>query len=134
MMYTIEEAKEKYRRAVELGLSGAELLADPEAVRRDCNGIGAEWMGEHLRDIVGALNPTLVLAADIHDRRYAVGGDSEARARADREFLENGMILADARYGWYDPRRYIVRNNARKFYAALRAVGGAAWNWEGMTA
>lgn len=129
-MYTDTEILKKYARACELGLSGAELLADADAVRRDCNGIGAEWMGEHLRNLVGALNPTLILAADIHDRRYAIGGDSVARARADREFLENGLRLADAAYGWYDPRRYIVRNQARKFYAALRAVGAAAWNWE----
>ena len=133
-MYTKHEAREKHRRAVELGLSGAELLEDVDAVRRDCNGIGAEWMGEHLRDIVGKLNPTLILAADIHDRRYAIGGDSEARARADVEFRDNGLLLADAAYAWYDPRRYIVRNNARRFYAALRVAGGSAWNWEGATA
>ena len=132
-MYTDEEIEELRERAEAWGLAGRELLSDTEAVRRDCNGIGAEWMGKHLRGFVGALNPTLELAAAIHDRRYAIGGDSWARAAADMEFLENGLRSANARYGWYDPRRYRVREQARKFYTVLRVAGGAAWNWEGMT-
>ncbi|MBQ7208156.1 MAG: hypothetical protein IJS01_10205 [Lentisphaeria bacterium] len=111
-------------------LDGRELLADPEDVRRDCNGIGAEWMGKYLRGAVSALNPTLGPAAAIHDRRYAIGGDGWARAAADMEFLENGLKSADARYGWYDLRRYRVREQARKFYTVLRVAGGAAWRKE----
>ena len=126
-MYTKHEAREKHRRAVELGLSGAELLEDVEAVRRDCNGIGAEWTGKYLRGAVSAVNPTLELAAMIHDRRYSIGGDTWARAAADMEFLENGLKSANARYGWYDLRRYRVREQARKFYAILRIAGNSAW-------
>ena len=129
-MYTDEEIEELRARAEAWGLAGRELLDDTEAVRRDCNGIGAEWMGKHLRGFVGALNPTLELAAMIHDRRYAIGGDSWARAAADMEFLENGLRSANARYGWYDLRRYRVREQARKFYTILRVAGGAAWKKE----
>ena len=126
-MYTDTEIEELRERAEKWDLSGRELLDDHDAVRRDCNGIGAEWMGKYLRGAVSALNPTLELAAMIHDRRYAIGGDSIDRAYADIEFLENGLLSATARYGWYDLRRYRVREQARKFYAALRLAGGAAW-------
>ena len=126
-MYTDTEIEELRERAEAWDLSGRELLEDYDAVRRDCNGIGAEWMGKYLRGAVSALNPTLELAAMIHDRRYAIGGDSINRAYADIEFLENGLKSANARYGWYDLRRYRVREQARKFYLILRTAGGAAW-------
>jgi len=124
---TDKEINELQFLADKWDLDGRELLADPEDVRRDCNGIGAEWMGKYLRGAVSALNPTLGPAAAIHDRRYAIGGDEFARRAADMEFLENGLRSATARYGWYDLRRYRVREQARKFYAALRLAGGAAW-------
>ena len=127
-MYTDTEIEELRERAEKWDLSGRELLDDHDAVKRDCNGIGAEWMGKYLRGAVSALNPTLELAAMIHDRRYAIGGDSIDRAYADIEFLENGLKSANARYGWYDPRRYIVRSQARKLYAALRIGGKPAWD------
>ena len=126
-MYTDTEIEELRALAEAWDLDGRELLSDTEAVKRDCNGIGAEWMGKHLRGFVGALNPTLELAAMIHDRRYAIGGDSINRAYADIEFLENGLKSANARYGWYDLRRYRVREQARKFYLILRIAGGEAW-------
>lgn len=129
-MYTDEQIEELRERAESWDLAGRELLSDTEAVRRDCNGIGAEWMGKYLRDAVSIVNPTLELAAMIHDRRYAIGGDEAARRAADMEFLENGLKSANARYGWYDLRRYRVREQARKFYTVLRVAGGAAWKKE----
>lgn len=129
-MYTEEEVKEKQRLAREAELSGAELLDDVEFARRSCNGIGAEWMSPKLRAVIGALNPTLKLAADIHDIRYTIGGSSDDRKFADEEFYKNGVKLADYRYRWYDPRRYQVRSQAKKFFAALRVFGAAAWKEE----
>ena len=129
-MYTDQQIEELRERAEAWDLAGRKLLEDTEAVRRDCNGIGAEWMGKYLRGAVSALNPTLELAAMIHDRRYAIGGDSIDRTYADMDFLENGLRSADARYGWYDLRRYRVREQARKFYTILRVAGWSAWKKE----
>ena len=126
-MYTDTEIEELRERAEAWDLDGRGLLADTEAVKRDCNGIGAEWMGKYLRGAVSAVNPTLELAAAIHDRRYAIGGNEYARLAADMEFLENGLRSANARYGWYDLRRYRVRSQARKFYTILRVAGWPAW-------
>ena len=126
-MYTKEELQNKYNKAVKLNLSGAELLIDPIAPDV-CNGIGAGWMWDNLRDLVGALNPTLILAADIHDVRYAVGGNDADRKFADDEFLDNAIKCGDAEYGWWNLFRYRVREQARKFYLILRVFGKKAWN------
>lgn len=125
-MYTMEELHSKYEMAVNLGLSGAELLKDPRA-QEACNGIGAEWMWDNLRELIGIFNPTLTLAADIHDMRYELGGDEAAREFADDEFLANALACADAKYCWFNPLRYRVRKQARKFHLILRVFGKAAW-------
>lgn len=130
-MYSLNEIEEKIKLAKELGLSGAELLEDRERAQRVCNGIGADWMPDSARKLISSLNPTLVLAADIHDLRYETGGTAEERKAADDEMLENGYKLADARYSWYNPLRYYVKWKMRKFYKILRAFGFLAWNYRG---
>ena len=128
-MYSLNEIEEKIQLATELGLSGAELLEDTERAQQVCNGIGAEWMPEIARKLISALNPTLVLAADIHDIRYEIGGTESEREAADDEMLENGYKLAEARYSWYNPLRYWVKHKMRKFHKILREFGGWAWNY-----
>ena len=126
-MYSKEELQLKYEMAVNLGLSGATLLKDPRA-QKACNGIGADWMWDGLCSLVGRLNPTLIIPADIHDMRYDTGGDADARKAADDEFLANALKCADARYPWWHPFRYRVRRQAYKFHLILRVAGGKAWN------
>lgn len=128
-MYSLNEIEEKLKLAKELNLSGAELLEDRERAVKVCNGIGAEWMPEIARKLISGLNPTLVLAADIHDLRYDAGGTEEDRKAADDEMLENGYKLAEARYGWYNPLRYWVKHKMRKFHEILRDFGIWAWNY-----
>ena len=128
-MYSLNEIEEKLKLAKELNLSGAELLEDRERAVKVCNGIGAEWMPESARKLISSLNPTLVLAADIHDLRYETGGTEEEREAADDEMLENGYKLANARYSWYNPLRYWVKHKMRRFYKILRAFGGWAWHY-----
>ena len=128
-MYNLQEIDEKIQLAKEVNLSGAYLLDDRERAMQVCNGIGADWMPDWMRDAISGMNPTLVLAADIHDIRYELGGTEEERQEADDEMLENGIKLADYRYGWYDPRRYWVRKQMRKFHAILRQFGGWAWKY-----
>ena len=133
-MYSLNEIEEKIRLAKELNLSGAELLEDRERAVKVCNGIGAEWMPEIARKLISGLNPTLVLAADIHDIRYEIGGTREDRKAADDEMLENGCKLADARYGWYNPLRYWVKYKMRKFHRILREFGLYAFHYRGRSA
>ena len=123
-MYTDEEIREKQQFARAAGLGGAELLDDMAAVKRDCNGIGAEWMPDRWRDRPGERYPELVVVADIHDRRYAIGGGILARWRADWEFLRNGLKMAR------HCRRIGIAWATVRMWILLRLGGAAAFNWE----
>lgn len=122
-MYNYSEIKQKQQLARTAGLSGAELLNDTEAVRRDCNGIGAEWMPDRLRDLLGERYPELVSIADIHDRRYALGGGILARWLADWEFLRNGLKMA------HHCRRIGIAWAVIRMWVLLRLGGAAAFNY-----
>lgn len=122
-MYTDDEIRQKQQLASAAGLSGAELLDDMTAVRRDCNGIGAEWMPDRLRDLLGERYPELKIVADIHDRRYALGGGILARWRADWEFLTNGLKMARQR------RRIGIAWAVIRMWVLLRIGGAAAFNY-----
>ena len=123
-MYTDDEIFQKRLDARAAGLSGAELLDDTEAVRRDCNGIGAAWMPDATREWISTANPSLVVVADIHDRRYALGGGILARWRADWEFLRNGLKMAR------HCRRIGIAWAVIRMWVLLRLGGAAAFNWE----
>ena len=122
-MYTDEEIREKQQFARAAGLGGAELLDDMAAVKRDCNGIGAEWMPDRWRDRLGERYPELVVVADIHDRRYAIGGGILARWRADWEFLRNGLKMAR------HCRRIGIAWATVRMWLLLRIGGAAAFNY-----
>lgn len=128
-MYTDEEIREKQQLARAAGLSGAELLNDAAAVKRDCNGIGAAWMPDATREWISTANPSLVVVADIHDRRYSIGGTEADRQAADAEFRANGMKMAKHVYRCYDPRRYWMMWQVRKFAALLASFGALAFNY-----
>ena len=122
-MYTDDEIFQKRLDAYVAGLFGAELLNDTEAVRRDCNGIGAEWMPDRWRDRLGERYSELVIIADIHDRRYALGGGILARWRADWEFLRNGLKMAR------HCRRIGIAWATVRMWILLRLGGAAAFNY-----
>lgn len=128
-MYRVGEILKKQKIARAAGLSGTELLDDVEAVKRDCNGIGAEWFPWWLRFVISLLCPSLVIVADIHDRRYSIGGDDIDRQFADREFEENGERIAEYTYAVWNPLRYLVKNRAKAMYVALFVGGSFAFNY-----
>ena len=122
-MYTDDEIREKRLLARTAGLSGAELLDNIEAVKKDCNGIGAAWMPDATREWISTANPSPVVVADIHDRRYSKGGGILARWRADWEFLINGLRMA--RYC----RRIGLAWAVIRMWVLLRLGGAAAFNY-----
>ena len=128
-MYSDAEIREKQQLARAAGLSGAELLNDAAAVKRDCNGIGAAWMPDATREWISSANPSLVVVADIHDRRYSEGGTEADRQAADAEFRANGLKMAKYVYRFYNPRRYWVMWQVRKFAALLASFGALAFNY-----
>ena len=124
MKYQKSQAENLYRVAKEYQLSGAELLADTDAVMRDCNGVGADWMPDSMTQLCTKLNPVMEVPAAIHDRRYILNID---RLSADTEFLANTMRMIELKYAWWNPMRYIMRRRAARYYTYLRAFGGRAW-------
>ena len=124
MKYTRSEAAALWNKAMELNLSGSELLSDFDAVVRDCNGIGADWMPDCMTALCTKLNPEMKVPAAIHDRRYILNVD---RLAADTEFLSNCMTVIEQDYAWWNPMRYIMRRRAARYYTYLRAFGGVAW-------
>ena len=125
MKYTKEHARYLYCLAREYGLSGYELLQDEDAVVRDCNGVGADWMPDSLVQLCTKMVPVMEVPSAIHDRRYIVSVD---RLGADTEFLSNVNKVNEITYAWWNPLRYINRKRAERCYWLLRTFGGAAWS------
>lgn len=121
-------AKQALSRA--LKLSGAKLLNDVAAVQRDCNGIGAAWFPDRWRDFLDGAFPELEIVADIHDRRYSIGGGILARWKADFEFLLNGLRVALRFAGISAKRRFLLARIAVKMYVLLAVAGAAAFNYK----
>lgn len=129
-MYTETEIIAKQALACALKLSGAFLLDDVAAVQNDCNGIGAAWFPDRWRDLLDGLFPELEIAADIHDRRYSIGGGIFARWKADFEFLRNGLRVAIRFAGISSKRRFLLARVSVKMYLLLAAAGAAAFNYK----
>lgn len=129
-MYTETEILVKQALARTLKLSGAELLDDVAAVQRDCNGIGAAWFPDRWRDFLDGAFHELEIVADIHDRRYSIGGGIFARWRADFEFLRNGLRVALRFAGISIRRRFLLARVSVKMYLLLAIGGAAAFNYK----
>ena len=129
-MYSETEILAKQALSRALKLSGALLLDDVAAVQNDCNGIGAAWFPDSWRDFLDGAFPELEIVADIHDRRYSVGGGILARWRADIEFLCNGLRVAFRLAGISVRRRFLLARTAVKFYLLLAVGGAAAFNYK----
>ena len=129
-MYTETEILVKQALARALKLSGAFLLDDVAAVQNDCNGIGAAWFPDSWRDFLDGAFPELEIVADIHDRRYSIGGGILARWRADFEFLRNGLRVALRFAGIATKRRFLLARVSVKMYLLLAIGGAAAFNYK----
>lgn len=128
---TIKEAKEAIVKASSLGLSGAEFIAvlGDENVMKAYNGIGPEWLPASVRSKLDKWLDTFSVCAVIHDCRFAFDNDGEdAKFRAANDELErNCLIVADDKYAWYNPMRYLARWRGRHVAEACRCFGWSAW-------
>ena len=129
-MYSETEILVKQALARALKLSGAFLLDDVSAVQVDCNGIGAAWFPDRWRDFLDGAFPELEIVADIHDRRYSIGGGIFARWKADFEFLRNGLRVAIRFAGISAKRRFLLARVSVKMYVLLAVAGAAAFNYK----
>lgn len=127
MSYTKEQARHLYNMAFAYELCGYELLKDADAVVRECNGVGASWMPEVMRDLCTMLNSVMELPAAIHDMRYARGTTRQDKKDADNEFLTNCFKVIREVFAWWNPWRYIMMRRAVRFTTYLELFGDAAF-------
>lgn len=117
-MSTIEKINELKRLCEEYALDGAERLGayTDAQLAATYNGIGPEAFPAWLRAVIDTLHPSLEPVAFIHDIEWS-GYDKSASffAESNARFKANGYRVAKAKFAWWDPRRYIVMNQARRF-------------------
>ena len=128
---TIEDAKDALREIWNAGLYGRDfvLRLTPEQFASACNGIGPESWPPAWRAKLDKWLATFRRAADVHDCRFTFDNDGTRQSfdAANDELEKNCIILADARYAWYNPWRYVARHAAHLVGKACRDFGWPAY-------
>ena len=126
----IDKVKELLAVCRECDLDGLELLEKytPRELSHIYNGIGPESFPDWLREAVDALHPSLEAVALIHDVEWSQPDKTKERFDGSNErFKENGYKVAKHNYGWWNPMRYIVMNQARRFGNYCSLFGESAF-------
>ena len=130
-MNRLKELKELRAKAERLQLDNHEILHKYN-MRELCsiyNGIGPDSFPEWLRCAISTLHPSLAVVALIHDVEWHESDKSREKfAESNARFSRNGFKVAKADFGWYNPRRYIVMNQARRFGNLCQLFGWGAWS------
>ena len=121
---------ELIQKAYSLNLEGVHILDkySVEEIGKIYNGIGPDRFPDWLRKIVTESASLFESAALIHDVEYDEGGTREQFTAANDRFRRNCYTLVKDRYGWYDIRRYLWMNKARRWSNYCQLFG-----WEGWT-
>lgn len=129
-MSTEAEVVRMLNQMLAYGLLGYDYCCQfPNSVlAEDFNGIGAEWMGEKLRNAFSTIHSDFMPCAFCHDVRTSHSdGSHEQFVVSNEEFFTNCRIVAKVKYAWYDPRRYLRLAQARTLYHALAMFGWPAY-------
>lgn len=129
-MASISEIKNMIELADKLELENAEILHKytPKELTYIYNGIGPDSFPDCLRQFINLLNPTLEVTAFIHDVEWHESDKTEATFKASNERLtRNGIVLAKHKYSWFNPIRYKVILQAKKFGKLCQMFGFDAW-------
>lgn len=119
-MNRLKEIKELKRQAEEFQLENREILGK-YTMSELCsiyNGIGPDAFPEWLRNVISSLHPSLAVVAFIHDCEWHESDCSKEKFAASNDrFKRNG----------YNPLRYVVMNQARRFGNVCQLFGWKAW-------
>ena len=129
-MASLQEIKSLCALAEECGLENREILGKYKNTELASifNGIGPDAFPDWLRNTITALHPSLAVVAFIHDVEWHESDQSEEKfTESNERFKTNGYAVAKHKFGWYDPRRYIVMNQARRFGNICQTFGWSAW-------
>lgn len=131
MTMTIDEARALIEEISVAGLDGAIEVAclGPERVAAACNGIGPASWPEERRAKLDKWLRTFRPAAGVHDCDFEFNNDGSVEKfnEANERLERNCLILADRKYAWYNPFRYVARNRAHLVATACRLFGWSDW-------
>jgi hypothetical protein len=72
-------------------------------------------------------------AHDVCYQNHQLNGQGRSRLNCDNIMLAKMYAECNSRHGRFNPKRYVCRNAANHYWAAVRAVGLPAWNsWNGV--
>lgn len=115
---------------VSLGLENADILdkyTDAE-LADSFNGIGPDFFPEWMVSAMNRLSPELLPACMIHDVEWMESdGTMESFHESNGRLRRNGKIIASSLYGFWHPKRYIVKWKARAFSKACESFGCGIW-------
>lgn len=129
-MNRLKEIKELKLKAEEFRLENREIITKYTMTELSSiyNGIGSAGMPEWLRNAISALHPSLAVVAFIHDIEWHESDGSQEKFKESNDrFKRNGYKVAKAMYGWFNPRRYLVMNDARKLGNICQKFGWGGW-------
>lgn len=129
-MNKLKEIKRLKELAAKCELENREILGKypMNELVKIYNGIGPDAFPEWLRGFVTALHPSLAAVAFIHDVEwFESDGTDEAFKVTNDRFKRNGYKVAEAEFGWWNPRRYAVMNQARRFGNYCQMFGKSGW-------
>lgn len=127
-------SKEKLLKSQQLARQGiiyapaSFLTATENELVSICNGCGAS--GSYFRPPATLYGTWIGAACNVHDFMYQYGRTIEDKDEADRTMLNNMLRLINRDSGkWYKPSM-LQRARARKYYYAVKLMGGEAF-WKG---
>ena len=129
-MNRLKEIKKLRKLAEELQLDNCQILRkyNMQELCSIYNGIGPDSFPDWLREAISALHPSLAVVALIHDVEWHESNQSQEKFdESNTRFKQNGYMVAKSQYAWYNPRRWIVMNQARRFGNICQKFGWKAW-------
>lgn len=128
---TVEEAKKAILDIWDAGLDGRKFMMDlgAERVAVACNGCGPASWPQEWRNALGSWLRTFKSAFDVHDCDFTYRNDGlQPKFNEANDRLEvNCLKLADLKYAWWNPCRYIARRKGRLAAWACRTFGWKSW-------
>ena len=129
-MSDTNEILELYYLAQKYKLEGREILDKYsfEDLAKVFNGIGPDSFPSWLRCVITKLHPSLAPVALIHDCEWHESDRTyDSFTESNERFKRNGAIIAKGMYSFFNPRRYIVKNQAYRFGCYCEHLGWHAW-------
>ena len=125
------EAQQRKNRIRDLELYGWQFVCSlsDEQFSVACNGCGpASWPAEKRRKLTKWL-VTFLPAFDVHDCDFSYRNDGtrEGFDAANRRLRKNCLLLADDKYGWYNPLRYLARRAGKIIAGLCQEFGWSDW-------